>query len=237
MMFGLLAADERVELSPGVILARAFFGAAEQAALARSVEALAARAPFFRPRMPRSGKPLSVRMTNCGSLGWVSDVAGYRYERLHPETGEPWPAIPDLAMRAWRELAAYPHPPQACLVNFYDAAARLGLHQDADEGDFSAPVVSISLGDDALFRHGGPARGDPTRSVRLRSGDVVVLGGPARLAFHGVDRIYPGSSTLLEQGGRLNLTLRRVTGRRSEAGGDRTADAFDRPPSTGSPRP
>ncbi len=214
-MADLFSALEPVaELAPGLRLARLYFSAAEQAQLAAAVADVAARAPWFLPRMPRTGKAFSVRMTNCGTLGWVSDIGGYRYQPLHPVTGAPWPPIPELALRAWRELADYPLPPQACLVNFYDVSARMGLHQDSDEGDFSAPVVSISLGDDALYRYGGQRRNDPTKSVKLHSGDVVVLGGPSRLAFHGVDRIFGGSSALLPGGGRFNLTLRAVTGRK-----------------------
>jgi alkylated DNA repair protein (DNA oxidative demethylase) len=168
-------------------------------------------APLYTPRMPKSGRPLSVRMTNCGSLGWMTDVAGYRYQPTHPETGKPWPPIPESLLAAWRDLADYPHPPQACLVNVYGPAARMGLHQDRDEEDTAAPVVSLSLGDSCLFRIGGEKRTDPSRTLRLASGDAVVLGGGARLAFHGVDRIIAGSSTLLPEGGRINLTLRRVT--------------------------
>jgi alkylated DNA repair protein (DNA oxidative demethylase) len=161
--------------------------------------------------MPRSGHPFSVEMTNCGPLGWVSDAQGYRYQVWHPQTGRPWPAIPDRVLRAWIELGAYPHPPEACLVNFYDANAKLGQHQDRDEEDFFAPVVSLSLGDSCVFRYGGTSRRDPTQKLTLHSGDAIVLGGPARLAFHGVDRILSGSSRLLPGGGRINLTLRRVT--------------------------
>jgi DNA oxidative demethylase len=168
-------------------------------------------APLYTPRMPKSGRPLSVRMTNCGPLGWMTDAAGYRYQPTHPETGEPWPPIPNILLAAWRDLADYPHPPQACLVNVYGPAARMGLHRDRDEEDMTAPVVSLSLGDSCLFRIGGEKRNDPTRTLRLASGDAVVLGGSARLAFHGVDRIIAGSSTLLPEGGRINLTLRRVT--------------------------
>ena len=168
-------------------------------------------APIYTPRMPKSGKPMSVRMTNCGPLGWVTDERGYRYQPTHPETGTPWPPMPDIVLRAWTDLARYPHRPEACLVNHYGPSARMGLHQDRDEDDFTAPVVSFSLGDTCLFRIGGTARGDPTRSLRLASGDALVLGGEARLAFHGVDRIMPGTSTLLPEGGRINLTLRRVT--------------------------
>ena len=167
--------------------------------------------PLYTPRMPKSGRPLSVRMTNCGPLGWMTDAGGYRYQPHHPETGEPWPPIPQILLAAWRDLASYPHAPQACLVNIYGPAARMGLHQDRDEEDMSAPVVSLSLGDSCLFRIGGNRRDDRTRAFRLASGDAVVLGGRARLAFHGVDRIIPGTSTLLAEGGRINLTLRRVT--------------------------
>jgi alkylated DNA repair protein (DNA oxidative demethylase) len=137
-------------------------------------------------------------------------VNGYRYQPNHPETGQPWPAIPDMLLNAWRDLAGFPHPPQACLVNLYGPEARMGLHQDRDERDFGAPVVSLSLGATALFRIGGLNRRDKTRSLRLGSGDAFVFGGPARLVFHGIDRVIPGSSDLLDGGGRINLTLRRV---------------------------
>jgi alkylated DNA repair protein (DNA oxidative demethylase) len=186
-----------------------------QAALVAALRSAVAAAPFFTPTMPKSGKPFSVRMTDLGSLGWVSDRNGYRYQATHPETGKPWPPIPEMILGLWRGVADYPHEPEACLVNYYAAGTRMGLHQDRDEEDFAAPVVSISLGDACLFRIGGLKRNDTTRSLRLSSGDVVVLGGGARLAFHGVDRIYPGTSTLLKDwfpdGGRINLTLRRVT--------------------------
>jgi alkylated DNA repair protein (DNA oxidative demethylase) len=183
----------------------------EQEALLAVLAEVIARAPLYTPRMPKSGKPMSVRMTNCGPLGWITDERGYRYEPNHPETGQPWPPMPDLVLKAWRELASYPHPPEACLINVYGPTARMGLHQDRDEADFSAPVVSLSLGDTALFRVGRTVRSDPTRSLRLASGDALILGGASRLAFHGVDRIIPGTSTLVPGGGRINLTLRRVT--------------------------
>jgi len=160
--------------------------------------------------MPKTGQPFSVRMTNCGPLGWVSDETGYRYQPNHPVTGEPWPPMPALVRAAWRALADYPHEPEACLINVYAPTARMGLHQDRDEEDLAAPVVSLSLGETCLFRMGGTARSAPTRSFRLASGDALVLGGAARLAFHGVDRIFSGTSTLLPDGGRINLTLRRV---------------------------
>ncbi|HEY7747748.1 MAG TPA: alpha-ketoglutarate-dependent dioxygenase AlkB [Aestuariivirgaceae bacterium] len=170
-----------------------------------------AEAPLFIPVMPRSGRPLSVRMSNLGSLGWISDRLGYRYQPAHPETGRPWPPIPDEILDVWRSVAGYPHAPEACLVNYYAQGAKMGLHRDADEEDFEAPVVSISLGDTAIFRIGGPARKGRTETLPLSSGDVVVLGGSSRLCYHGVDRILGGTSSLLPQGGRINLTLRRVT--------------------------
>jgi DNA oxidative demethylase len=182
-----------------------------QTALLAALREVFAAAPLFTPRMPKSGRPFSVRMSNCGPLGWVSDEKGYRYEPTHPVTGRPWPAIPDAVLTAWNELAGYASPPEACLINFYSPAAKMGLHQDRDEAVFDAPVLSFSLGDTCVFRVGGPKRNDPTRSFRLSSGDVLVLGGACRLAFHGVDRIEPGTSTLLPEGGRINLTLRRVT--------------------------
>jgi DNA oxidative demethylase len=183
---------------------------AQQAVLAALREVMRA-APIYTPRMPNSGKRMSVRMTNCGPFGWVTDERGYRYQATHPVTGAPWPPIPDILLKAWETLARYPHPPEACLVNVYGPDARMGLHQDRDEQDFAAPVVSLSLGDTCLFRIGGRKRSDPTRSLKLASGDALVLGGAARLAFHGVDRIMPGTSTLLPEGGRINVTLRRVT--------------------------
>lgn len=194
----------------GLELRPDYLDRAGQEALLAAVREVIRQAPLYTPTMPRSGQPFSVRMTNCGSLGWVSDAAGYRYQPTHPVTGRPWPDIPELALRAWRELAPDAPAPEACLVNVYAPTARMGLHQDRDEKDFSAPVLSLSLGDTCLFRVGGTRRNDPTRSLRLASGDVVVLGGEARLAFHGVDRIMPGTSTLLPEGGRINLTLRRV---------------------------
>ncbi len=172
-------------------------------------------APLFTPVMPRTGKPFSVRMTNCGPLGWVSDRAGYRYQATHPVTGRPWPAMPAAVLALWEEITGYAAPPEACLVNFYGAQAKMGLHQDRDEEDFEAPLLSVSLGDTARFRLGGVERGDPTRSFPLASGDVMMLTGPLRLAHHGIDRIVPATSTLLAEGGRINLTLRRVTRPRS----------------------
>ncbi|AXS42357.1 alpha-ketoglutarate-dependent dioxygenase AlkB [Breoghania sp. L-A4] len=184
---------------------------AAQQALLEEIRAIVRAAPLFAPRMPRTGKPLSVKMSNCGPLGWVADKAGYRYQPTHPDTGAPWPPMPRTLLDIWNDLSGFPHPPEACLINFYEASAKMGLHQDRDEETFEAPVVSLSLGDTCRFRLGGAARTAPTRSFKLASGDALVLGGDARLAHHGVDRIYPGTSTLLKDGGRINLTLRRVT--------------------------
>ncbi len=210
-----------IELAPGLIHHPGYLDAAAQSALAADLAAILHEAPPFTPTMPRTGKPFSVRMSNCGPLGWVSDRAGYRYQAVHPETGRPWPAMPAAVTRAWAELAGCPAEPEACLVNLYAPGTRMGLHQDRDEAEFSAPVLSLSLGATALFRYGGLRRTDPTRSVRLASGDALVIGGPSRLIFHGVDRLLPVDLLAPEAGpvlpeavalgGRLNLTLRRVS--------------------------
>lgn len=184
---------------------------AEQTRLLSEIRGIIAAAPLYIPRMPRSGRAMTVRMTNCGPLGWLTDKEqGYRYQNTHPETGQPWPPMPDILRKIW-ETIGYPAPPETCLVNYYGPKAKLGLHRDEDEQDLAAPVVSISLGDDALFRLGGTRRKDPTVSFTLKSGDIVVLDGGMRHAYHGVDRIQAGTSDLLAEGGRFNLTLRRVT--------------------------
>lgn len=190
-----------------------------QWAVLAAIEEVLMTAPLATPRMPKSGRPFTVLMSNCGPLGWTSDESGYRYQPMHPETGRPWPPIPAPVAAIWDAVARYAHAPECCLINFYAPTAKMGLHQDRDEQEFHAPVVSISLGDSCLFRVGGRQRRHPTRSFRLNSGDVVVLGGGARLAFHGVDRIYAGTSTLLRQGGRINLTMRRVTAPAAERAG------------------
>lgn len=197
--------------SSGFVHLPGWLGRAAQEALLAEVLAAVESAGWFQPTMPRSGRPLSVRMCNLGPLGWVSDRDGYRYQPHHPTTGRLWPPIPNRLLDLWTEITRCPRPPEACLVNLYGAQARMGLHQDRDEEDLTAPVVSVSLGDDAVFRLGGRSRRDATRSFPLRSGDVLVLGGATRLAFHGVDRIVAGTSDLLPGGGRINLTLRRVT--------------------------
>ena len=189
-----------------------YLSAQQQTRLLEEIQAVIVAAPLFVPTMPRTGKPFSVRMTNCGSLGWVSDKSGgYRYQATHPATGNAWPALPGRVLALWNEVTAYPRLPQACLVNYYAPGAKMGSHRDGDEEDRSAPVVSISLGDHATFHIGGLKRTDPKRRLLLESGDVVVLGGAARMAYHGIDRIHSGTCGLLEEGGRLNLTLRRVT--------------------------
>ena len=199
---------EGVSYHPGVLDRPA------QEALVEALRLCVKQAPLFTPVMPRTGKAFSVRMTNLGALGWVSDKAkGYRYQATHPETGQAWPIMPEAVLDIWRRFARYPHPPEACLVNFYPQGAKMGLHQDRDEEDFAAPVVSVSLGDTAMFRYGGTQRGGKTASLKLASGDVLVMGGKSRLCFHGIDRVMSGTSTLLKEGGRINLTLRRVTRR------------------------
>ena len=194
-----------------------YLGPAAQAALLGEIRAIIQVAPLFAPTMPRTGRPFSVRMTNCGALGWVSDrLGGYRYQQTHPATGLPWPAMPQALLDIWDATAAYPRRPEACLVNYYGGGAKMGSHRDEDEEDMAAPVVSISLGDDASFHVGGQLRSSSKQRLLLRSGDVVVLAGAARSAYHGIDRVMPGTSQLLAEGGRFNLTLRRVTVGRAE---------------------
>lgn len=197
----------------GAQLWPALLETARQAVLLEQVRAVVRAAPLMRPVTP-GGRRMSVRMSAAGRFGWVTDRRGYRYADRHPE-GMDWPPIPPLALEVWRAVAGGARDPECCLVNFYGEGARMGLHQDRDEEDFAAPVVSVSLGETCVFRMGGTRRKDPTRSFRLASGDLVVLGGEARLAYHGVDRIIAGTSDLLDDwlpaGGRINLTLRRVS--------------------------
>ncbi|MGI9378829.1 MAG: alpha-ketoglutarate-dependent dioxygenase AlkB [Methyloligellaceae bacterium] len=188
-----------------------YYDRTEQMELVEDVRKIISQAPLFVPTMPNSGKPFSVRMTNCGSLGWVSDkTGGYRYQDTHPVTGNPWPDMPEIIVKLWEDLASDYPKPECCLVNYYQPDAKMGLHRDADEEDTRSPVISVSLGDTASFRIGGKNRKDPTRSLRLNSGDIVVLGVDMRLAYHGIDRILKKDSGLLTEGGRFNLTLRRV---------------------------
>lgn len=176
--------------------------------LLEALRGVVREAPLFYPVTAR-GQKMSVRMTSAGRMGWVSDRKGYRYEALHP-SGVAWPTIPEAALQIWKDVTGLDRKPDCCLVNFYGEGARMGLHQDRDEADFAWPVVSVSLGDAGLFRVGGTTRGGKTESLWLMSGAVAVLGGPTRLAYHGVDRIRFRSSTLLPDGGRINLTMRVV---------------------------
>ena len=189
---------------------KAYLDQTGQTGIVDALRSLLKTAPLYRPDTPY-GKPMRVRMSSAGRLGWFSDRSGYRYVSNHPN-GQPWPRIPDRILDVWQDLVSTERTPDCCLINYYDETARMGLHQDKDEVDFSWPVLSISLGDDALFRMGNPTRGGKTESIWLASGDVVLMGGEARLAYHGVDRIRFGSSTLLPKGGRINLTLRVVEG-------------------------
>lgn len=192
----------------GIVVHQEHLGPAEQADLLEQVRRVVRVAPLFRPET-RAGRAMSVRMSSAGMFGWVSDRGGYRYDRRHP-AGMAWPPIPQMALRIWHEISGVGRDPQSCLINYYDADARMGMHQDRDEKDFDMPVVSVSLGDAALFRVGGPEKGGKTQSIWLKSGDVAVMGGAARLNFHGVDRVRAGSSSLLPNGGRINLTMRFV---------------------------
>lgn len=205
------------EVAPGAIHYPGYLNAAAQEWLAHEIADVIARAPLFVSRMPKSGLPMSVRMTNCGPLGWLSDKErGYRYEPAHPETGALWPPMPPMLLDAWAALTGYPKPPEACLINVYSDDAKMGLHQDRDEADFDAPILSFSLGADCRFRLGGPRRADKSVVFTLSGGDALALSGPARRCFHGVDRILPSILTplpapLAGEGARVNLTLRRVT--------------------------
>lgn len=188
-----------------------YFSADEQASLIEAVKAGVMQAPFFQPTMPRTGNPLSVVMSNFGPLGWVTDKdGGYRYEPYHPKTGNPWPDLPPLLQTLWEDVSDWSMPPEACLINWYREGSKMGLHVDQDEYEMNAPVVSVSLGDPATFRIGGTKRGGKTESLKLYSGDVVVLAGEARRCYHGVSRIDYGQSALVPRGGRINLTMRFV---------------------------
>lgn len=208
--------DTCILISPGVRLWREVLSREEQRALTGEIFLLVKDVPFYRPTMPKSEKPFSVEETNFGPLGWFSDRNGYRYIARHPYTDKPWPAIPSLLLRLWNGIVAGP-PPECCLVNLYRGDARMGLHQDRDEAALEVPVVSVSLGDEALFRIGTTSRKGPTRSIKLASGDIVAFGGPARLAFHGIDRVVRGTCSVVPGGGRINLTMRRVTSPKKDA--------------------
>ncbi|MEM9047761.1 MAG: alpha-ketoglutarate-dependent dioxygenase AlkB [Pseudomonadota bacterium] len=206
-----VGADIGAVVVAGAHLWRGWLSRPAQLALVAELRAILVQAPLVTPVTPR-GRPMSVRMSACGRLGWVTDRKGYRYEPRHP-SGIAWPPLPAAVRQVWRSLSGWPTDPDCCLINWYGAQARMGLHQDRDEGDFSAPVLSISLGDTGVFRIGRDTRGGPTTRIDLRSGDVLALTGPSRLAYHGLARILPGSSDLLDAPGRINLTCRVVASR------------------------
>jgi alkylated DNA repair protein (DNA oxidative demethylase) len=206
-------------LAEGAVLLRGFAGA-EAAALIAEVDRIAQSAPF-RHLVTRGGYTMSVAMTNCGRTGWVSDRTGYRYDPIDPDTGAPWPAMPalflDLAARAAAEAGFAGYDPDACLINRYVAGSKLGLHQDRDERDAWAPIVSVSLGLPAVFLWGGNRRSDPVRRLRVENGDVAVWGGPARFVYHGVAPLRETPRETLVDGqhpltgaARINLTFRKV---------------------------
>ncbi len=188
------------------------FAFADAAALVAEAGRVA-EAARFRHLVTPGGYSMSVAMTNCGRVGWVSDRTGYRYDPHDPDTGAPWPAMPaaflDLAARAAAEGGFENYDPDACLINRYTAGAKLGMHQDRDEKDAWSPIVSVSLGLPAVFLWGGKKRGDPVRRMRLESGDVVVWGGPARFVYHGVAPLKDGQHALTGAA-RINLTFRKV---------------------------
>lgn len=204
-------AVESERIAPGAVLLRGF-ARNELEMLATAIEAIAAEAPF-RHMVTPGGFRMSVAMTNCGRAGWVTDRRGYRYDTRDPLTGHPWPALPEifreLAARAAAAAGFADFAPDACLVNRYEPGARLTLHQDKNERDFTQPIVSVSLGLPASFLFGGLERSGRPRRYALRSGDVAVWGGPARLAFHGVDKLAEGKDVLFGRY-RYNLTLRRA---------------------------
>jgi len=206
--------EEMVSIQPSlglrdVKIYQGLLDRAAQEAMMADIRGVVAAAPLFSPMTPY-GRPMSVQMTSAGRFGWYSDRSGYRYAEVHP-SGVAWPAIPESILQVWDQVSKSDRKPECCLVNLYREAAKMGMHQDRDEADFSYPVVSISLGDDGMFRIGNTTRGGKTESVWLQSGDVVVMGGDARLVYHGIDKTRAGSSTLLSGGGRINLTMRVVT--------------------------
>lgn len=204
------ATPSREPLEEGAVLLRSFV--ADAPALLEEVARIAQVAPF-RNMITPGGYTMSVAMTNCGRVGWVSDAAGYRYDPIDPETGQPWPALPEafleLATRAAAEAGFSHYDPDACLINRYVPGAKLGLHQDRDEKDRWAPIVSVSLGLPAVFLWGGKKRSDPVRRFRLESGDVAVWGGPARFVYHGIAAIKSGEHPLTGPT-RINITFRKV---------------------------
>lgn len=201
-----------VELAPGAMVLGGF-ACTFEADLLRALHDIEDAAPF-RHMVTPGGRRMSVAMTNCGPLGWVSDLSGYRYDAIDPESGRPWPPMPDvfreLALQAADRAGFAAFAPDACLINRYDPGARLSLHQDKDENDFAAPIVSVSLGLPAVFLFGELRRADPPRRIRLTHGDVVVWGGPSRLRYHGVLALADGTHPLLGRC-RINLTFRKAS--------------------------
>jgi DNA oxidative demethylase len=199
------------ELCPGAFVLHGF-ALQDETALLNAFHEVTAKAPF-RHMVTPGGFRMSVAMTNCGSLGWVTDRTGYRYDAIDPESGQPWPALPASFLRLARDAAAEAgfagFLPDACLVNRYEAGAKLSLHQDKDERDFTAPIVSVSLGIPAVFLFGGMNRADKTRRVPVSHGDVIVWGGPARLRYHGVLPLKEAQHPLLGEY-RVNLTFRKA---------------------------
>lgn len=200
-------------LPEGIWHRSGLFDTAFQADLAAAVTEIARAAPFKRPRMRGKGQ-FSAAITNAGDAGWWSDEHGYRYLRIQPGSTAPWPPMPEAFRAAvHKAIAASPWPafaPDACLINFYGTEAKMGLHQDKDERDFTQPIVTVSLGDAADFLIGGPARNDQPQVIRVQSGDAVLMGPPSRLLFHGVRRIYPGTSPIPGVTGRYSLTFRKA---------------------------
>ena len=214
-MTGLFESDalppSNEQLEEGAVLLRGY-ATAEAQLLVEEVARIAQAAPF-RHLVTPGGYTMSVAMTNCGRVGWVSDRTGYRYDSADPDTGAPWPAMPtaflDLAVRAAAEAGFARYDPDACLINRYLAGAKLSLHQDRDEKDAWAPIVSVSLGLPIVFLWGGKRRADPVRRLRLENGDVAVWGGPARFVYHGVAPLNEGQHPLTGAA-RINLTFRKV---------------------------
>jgi DNA oxidative demethylase len=202
---------EREQIADCAVLLRRFGRSIEHELIA-AIDAIAAQAPFRHMHTP-GGHEMSVAMTNCGRLGWVTDVGGYRYDEIDPLTGRPWPEMPpvfhELAGQAAAQADFAGFRPEACLVNRYEPGARLSLHQDRDEKNYDQPIVSVSLGLPAIFLWGGPKRSDRPQRFRLEHGDVVVWGGPSRLFFHGVAPLADGEHALLGRQ-RINLTFRKA---------------------------
>ena len=206
-------AEPAPELPEGVIFRPHALTAKEQVEVLAGVRTVVGAAPLARLQT-KTGGLTSAAMTNCGPAGWWSDTKGYRYVNMNPATGSPWPCFPQSFLAAVSKIAhGSPWPdfaPDACLINFYEPGAKMGLHQDKDEKDFTQPIITVCLGDDADFLVGGFARSDKTKVLVVRSGDALIMGGASRMLFHGVRKIYPGTSPLTDVGGRFSLTFRKA---------------------------